>query len=150
MNPVDAAGARVKSGCCAVLVAVAAVVRAQLGEYTEAGGDLEVTIPGVPGEDYPIYPAVPDTGFACDGLVEGGQYCCSFLHLIQPSVTTPLVVQVTTPTPRPSARPSTSAVRIPLQQTSQTYYFSAANDGAGGLLTYSVLCPNGTIFNQGL
>ena len=82
MNPV---GARVKSGCCAVLVAVAAVVRAQLGEYTEAGADeagggLEVTIPGVPGEDYPIYPAVPDTGFACDGLVEGGEYCCGLQY----------------------------------------------------------------------
>merc|ERR1712133_79320 len=53
-------------------------------------GGLEVNIPGIPGEDYPIYASVPDTGFACDGL------------------------------------------------------------GEGGLRTYSVLCPNGTIFNQGV
>ena len=39
-----------------------------------ADGGLEVNIPGVPGEDYPIYANVPDTGFTCDGLVEGGYY----------------------------------------------------------------------------
>ena len=39
-----------------------------------ADGGLEVNIPGIPGEDYPIYPSVPDTGFSCDGLVEGGYY----------------------------------------------------------------------------
>ena len=37
-------------------------------------GGLEVNIPGIPGEDYPIYANVPDTGFTCDGLVEGGYY----------------------------------------------------------------------------
>merc|ERR1719308_520870 len=38
------------------------------------GGSLEESIPGIPGEDYPIYATVPDTGFTCDGLVEGGKY----------------------------------------------------------------------------
>ena len=33
-------------------------------------GGLEVNIPGIPGEDYPIYAEVSDTGFTCDGLVE--------------------------------------------------------------------------------
>ena len=83
------------------------------GAANDAGGEdggLEVNIPGVPGEDYPIYPSVPDTGFTCDGLVEGGYYAdpgaeCQAFHI-------------------------------------------CANDGAGGLITYSVLCPNGTIFNQ--
>ena len=75
-------------------------------------GGLEVNIPGIPGEDYPIYASVPDTGFACDGLVEGGYYAdpaaeCQAFHI-------------------------------------------CANDGEGGLRTYSVLCPNGTIFNQGV
>jgi hypothetical protein len=75
-----------------------------------ADGGLEVSIPGIPGEDYPIYPSVPDTGFSCDGLVEGGYYAdpaaeCQAFHI-------------------------------------------CANDGAGGLITYSVLCPNGTIYNQ--
>merc|ERR1711881_566149 len=71
---------------------------------------LEVNIPGVPGEDYPIYASVPDTGFTCDGLVEGGYY----------------------------ADPASEC---------QAFHI-CANDGAGGLITYSVLCPNGTIFNQ--
>ena len=108
--------------CAAVLIYGTA---AQLGSYSAGGGGgggandagaggedggLEVNIPGVPGEDYPIYPSVPDTGFTCDGLVEGGYYAdpaaeCQAFHI-------------------------------------------CANDGAGGLITYSVLCPNGTIFNQ--
>merc|ERR1712051_213666 len=28
---------------------------------------LQGSIPGVPGEDYPIYAEVPESGFACDG-----------------------------------------------------------------------------------
>merc|ERR1712128_92303 len=35
---------------------------------------LQGAIPGVPGEDYPIYAEVPETGFACDGQVDGGYY----------------------------------------------------------------------------
>merc|ERR1712055_603922 len=46
---------------------------------TYAAGDdalaaLGDTIPGVPGEDYPIYAEVPETGFTCDGQVDGGYY----------------------------------------------------------------------------
>ena len=104
-------------GLAAVLIYGAA---AQLGSYSAGGADddgagavdggLEVNIPGIPGEDYPIYASVPDTGFSCSGLVEGGYYAdpaaeCQAFHI-------------------------------------------CANDGAGGLITYSVLCPNGTIFNQ--
>ena len=63
-----------------VLSLAIGLVSAQLGSYSagdpSAGagedGGLEVNIPGVPGEDYPIYADVPDTGFTCDGLVEGG------------------------------------------------------------------------------
>ena len=33
---------------------------------------LASSIPGVPGEDYPIYAEVPETGFGCDGQVDGG------------------------------------------------------------------------------
>jgi hypothetical protein len=53
-----------------------------------AGGleDLQVNIPGIPGEDYPIYAEVPDTGFSCDGRVEGGYYSdtgaeCQAFHI---------------------------------------------------------------------
>jgi hypothetical protein len=34
---------------------------------------LQGSIPGVPGEDYPIYAEVPETGFSCDGQVDGGE-----------------------------------------------------------------------------
>ena len=37
-------------------------------------GALEDTIPGIPGEDYPIYASVPETSFSCDGQVDGGYY----------------------------------------------------------------------------
>merc|ERR1711970_292439 len=37
-------------------------------------GALEDTIPGIPGEDYPIYASVPETSFFCDGQVDGGYY----------------------------------------------------------------------------
>ena len=34
---------------------------------------LEKSVPGVPGEDYPIYSEVPETAFVCDGQVDGGE-----------------------------------------------------------------------------
>merc|ERR1711976_573615 len=110
--------AKLQGSLVSLLTVTIVVVGAQLGQYSDGGlnsdsgadGGLEVNIPGVPGEDYPIYANVPDTGFTCDGLVEGGYYAdpnaeCQAFHI-------------------------------------------CANDGAGGLLTYSVLRPNGTIFNQ--
>merc|ERR1712008_258411 len=47
---------------------------------------LQGAIPGVPGEDYPIYAEVPETGFACDGQVDGGYYAdgeaeCQVFHI---------------------------------------------------------------------
>jgi len=43
-----------------------------------AGGDdnlamLEKSIPGVPGQDYPILSEVPDSAFTCEGQVDGGK-----------------------------------------------------------------------------
>merc|ERR1712128_310239 len=43
-------------------------------------------IPGVPGEDYPIYAEVPETGFVCEGQVDGGYYAdpeaeCQVFHI---------------------------------------------------------------------
>ena len=34
---------------------------------------LSANIPGVPGEDYPIYAEVPESEFSCDGQVDGGE-----------------------------------------------------------------------------
>merc|ERR1712212_1350740 len=53
-----------------------------------AGGiaSLEDTIPGTPGEDYPIYATPPETSFSCDGQVDGGYYAdpeaeCQAFHI---------------------------------------------------------------------
>merc|ERR1712123_558084 len=35
-----------------------------------ASDALGNSIPGVPGEDYPIYAEVPESGFVCDGQVD--------------------------------------------------------------------------------
>merc|ERR1712018_724688 len=47
---------------------------------------LQGSIPGVPGGDYPIYAEVPESGFACDGQVDGGYYAdpeaeCQAFHI---------------------------------------------------------------------
>merc|ERR1712045_238512 len=47
---------------------------------------LQNAVPGVPGEDYPIYAEVPESGFACDGQVDGGYYAdpeaeCQVFHI---------------------------------------------------------------------
>ncbi len=58
---------------------------APLGSYGSdaaadaAAGDenlamLEKAVPGIPGEDYPIFAEVPESGFSCDGQVDGGMF----------------------------------------------------------------------------
>jgi hypothetical protein len=47
---------------------------------------LESNIPGVPGEDYPIFSEAPETAFVCDGQVDGGYYAdpeadCQAFHI---------------------------------------------------------------------
>merc|ERR1712168_1786144 len=47
---------------------------------------LQGSIPGVPGEDYPIYAEVPESAFSCDGQVDGGYYAdpeaeCQVFHI---------------------------------------------------------------------
>ena len=37
---------------------------------------LRMSVPGIPGQDYPIYSSVPDTGFDCQGRVFGGEDIC--------------------------------------------------------------------------
>merc|ERR1719419_1235204 len=49
-------------------------------------GSLEETIPGIPGDDYPIFAEVPETSFLCDGQVDGGYYAdpeaeCQAFHI---------------------------------------------------------------------
>merc|ERR1711936_1260862 len=47
---------------------------------------LAANVPGVPGEDYPIYAEVPETAFSCEGQVDGGYYAdpeaeCQAFHI---------------------------------------------------------------------
>jgi len=35
---------------------------------------LRMAVPGTPGEDYPIYDGIPNTGFSCEGRIDGGYY----------------------------------------------------------------------------
>ena len=47
---------------------------------------LEKAVPGIPGQDYPIYAEVPETGFSCTGQVDGGYYAdpdaqCQVFHI---------------------------------------------------------------------
>ena len=47
---------------------------------------LMSSVPGTPGEDYPIYSEVPETDFSCEGQVIGGYYAdpsaeCQVFHV---------------------------------------------------------------------
>merc|ERR1711887_306433 len=47
---------------------------------------LAANIPGVAGEDYPIFAEVPESGFSCEGQVDGGYYAdpeaeCQAFHI---------------------------------------------------------------------
>ena len=49
-------------------------------------GSLEEAIPGIPGDDYPIFAEVPETSFLCDGQADGGYYAdpeseCQAFHI---------------------------------------------------------------------
>ena len=70
------------------------------------------TIPGVAGQDYPIFAFPPATSFVCDGRSRG--------YYSDP------------------------------EADCQAFTICAENgeDGGVGLLKFSFLCPNGTVFNQ--
>merc|ERR1712123_509331 len=56
------------------------------GEEADPLKMLMNAVPGVPGEDYPIYSEAPETAFACDGQVDGGYYAdseaeCQVFHI---------------------------------------------------------------------
>lgn len=47
---------------------------------------LMKSVPGIPGEDYPIFAVAPDTAFSCEGQVNGGYYAdpeaqCQAFHI---------------------------------------------------------------------
>jgi len=72
---------------------------------------LGISVPGTPGEDYPILAKVPSTSFSCDDKLGGGYYA-------------------------------------DVETGCQAYHTCGTREDLG-LITYSNLCPNGTIFDQG-
>ncbi len=49
---------------------------AAASDSADAGNGLKMlmnAVPGVPGEDYPIFAEAPETAFACEGKVDGGR-----------------------------------------------------------------------------
>merc|ERR550534_251866 len=58
-------------------------------EGGEGGDPLDMlmkAIPGIPGEDYPIFAEAPETAFSCEGQVNGGYYAdeeaeCQVFHI---------------------------------------------------------------------
>merc|ERR1712060_871499 len=83
-------------------------------------------VPGVPGEDYPIFSEAPETAFSCDGQIDGGKKF---------SIREVLTIILA------------SGYYADEEAQCQVFHICTA-DGAGGLAKYSFLCPNGTIFNQ--
>jgi len=56
------------------------------GEEADPLKMLMNAVPGVPGEDYPIYSEAPETAFSCDGQIDGGYYAdeeaqCQVFHI---------------------------------------------------------------------
>ena len=84
------------------------------------------SVPGIPGEDYPVLAAPPDTAFTCEGKVNGGYYadaearCQGVLSVI-------------------SCQAHSSLISV------AAFHICA---GEGDLVKFSFLCPNGTLFNQ--
>jgi len=67
--------------------AAASEQQAEAHEGDHQGLDwLLESVPGTPGDDYPILAEVPETAFSCDGQVEGGYYAdteteCQAFHV---------------------------------------------------------------------
>merc|ERR1712123_348089 len=82
----DAAGGYEAPGDVPVYAASDAVATYDAAGADDALAALGNSIPGVPGEDYPIYNEVPESGFVCDGQVDGGYYAdpeaeCQAFHI---------------------------------------------------------------------
>ena len=97
-----------------------------LGGVTDEFLALAEAIPGQPGDDYPVFSEPPDTSFTCGDKIEvmGSLIPQSYgkRHHLQGYYGDP-------------------------EADCQSFHI-CANDGVGGLLKYTFLCPNGTIFNQ--
>ena len=92
------------------MAVVALVSGPALGQELDPITALAETIPGNPGEDYPIFAFPPDTSFLCSGRVQG--------YYADP------------------------------EADCQAFHVCANLALDDELTKYSLLCPNGTLFNQ--
>ena len=102
---------------------------------------LMKSVPGIPGEDYPIFATAPETEFSCEGQVNGGKnrISCNGSIFFQFGLVTILLAEkhiylILGYYADPDAQ-------------CQAFHICSAN-AEGGLAKYTFLCPNGTIFNQ--
>ena len=86
------------------------------------------------GEDYPIYASPPETSFGCDGYIE----VQSFLKIMFGLMFIARSSRVTMPTPKLSARPSTSAPTL-VTPTSSSTVSSAPTELSSTSSTSSVI-----------
>ena len=86
----------------------------------------ESTIPGGPGVDYPTFSAPPPTTFSCSGLVQG-------YYADQVTRGWPARQQLT---------------RCVVQETDCQVYHVCGSDASRPAPISSLLCPNGTLYNQ--
>ena len=86
------------------------------------------------GEDYPIYASPPETSFGCDGYIE----VQSFLKIMFGLMFIVRSSRVTMPTPKLSARPSTSAPTL-VTPTSSSTVSSAPTELSSTSSTSSVI-----------
>ena len=84
-------------------------------------------IPGEPGVDYSVLGSVPQTSFSCDGRVSGGYYA---------DIETNCQVNNLSSSTRSDLGFQAFHVCV---DSGSAYY---------GLISYSFLCPNGTMFHQ--
>ena len=105
---------------------------------------LMKSVPGIPGEDYPIFATAPETEFSCEGQVNGGKIQIMFKwswinYFLLRRLRTILLAK--------------KHIYIILgyyadpDAQCQAFHICSAN-AEGGLAKYTFLCPNGTIFNQ--
>jgi hypothetical protein len=57
--------------------------RKRVGRVAGDPDSLEGPIPGIPGEDYPIYATVLDTGFSCEGQVNNWSTNIISIYIVQ-------------------------------------------------------------------
>ena len=92
------------------------------------------SVPGTPGDDYPIYAAPPETSFTCEGYVSG-YYADTEARSVRIVFDLILFVIVI-------------VIVVNITDSRCQAYHVCVDGGRLGEIKYTFLCPNGTLFNQ--